>query len=155
MADELKPMHALTCQCKNTITDPCIVCGKGKTLVTAEWLQRMAEKEGGLDCTTGKPASALTALMEENERLRAESCLTDCNRAKVAEARATAAEAKLAEARNNALEEAAKVADLHAAECRAKMNKKRTDLALTVFESAATEAESIAAAIRKLKETGG
>jgi hypothetical protein len=46
----------LTCQCENSVTDPCIVCGKGKTLVTAEWLQKMAAREGELDCTTGSPA---------------------------------------------------------------------------------------------------
>lgn len=49
--------RSLTCQCSNTITDPCIVCGKGKTLVTAEWLQKMALSEGDLDCTTGSSAS--------------------------------------------------------------------------------------------------
>ncbi|WP_197523696.1 hypothetical protein [Agrobacterium vitis] len=50
--------RAITCQCENTITDPCIVCGKGKTLVTAEWLQKMAAREGDLDCTTGRPTAA-------------------------------------------------------------------------------------------------
>lgn len=47
---------AIACQCANTITDPCIVCGKGKTLVTAEWVQKMAAREGDLDPTTGTPA---------------------------------------------------------------------------------------------------
>lgn len=51
---------ALTCQCANTITDPCIVCGKGKTIVTAEWLQKMATKEGDLDPTTGIPSRSPT-----------------------------------------------------------------------------------------------
>jgi hypothetical protein len=71
MSEELKQCPApsthvaLTCQCANTITDPCIICGKGKTLVTAEWLQKMAAKEGDLDCTTGRPDAA------EADRLRA------------------------------------------------------------------------------------
>jgi len=49
-----KPL--LTCQCENSKTDPCIVCGKGKTLVTAEWLQKMAAREGDHDATTGTPS---------------------------------------------------------------------------------------------------
>lgn len=60
-----KPKHSplpgpssLTCQCANTITDPCIVCGKGKTLVTAEWVQKMAAREGDLDPTTGTGGTA-------------------------------------------------------------------------------------------------
>ncbi len=54
----------LTCQCANTITDPCIVCGKGKTLVTADWLQKMAAKEGDLEVGVGRPSA-------EADRLRA------------------------------------------------------------------------------------
>lgn len=50
--EAVKP-RALTCQCGNSITDPCIVCGKPKTLVTAEWAQKMAAREGDLDPTTG------------------------------------------------------------------------------------------------------
>lgn len=53
------PVHhvpLLTCQCENSKTDPCIVCGKGKTLVTAEWMQKMAAREGDHDATTGSPA---------------------------------------------------------------------------------------------------
>jgi hypothetical protein len=52
----------LTCQCANTVTDPCIVCGRGKTLVTVEWLQKMAAKEGDLDCTTGRPSPVTNVL---------------------------------------------------------------------------------------------
>lgn len=44
------------CQCVNSKTDPCIVCGKPKTLVSAGWIKKMAAKEGDLDATTGRPA---------------------------------------------------------------------------------------------------
>lgn len=50
-------VRPLTCQCENSITDPCIVCGKPKTLVTAEWVTKMVEREGDLDPTTGIPSS--------------------------------------------------------------------------------------------------
>ncbi len=60
--------------------------------------------------------------------------------------------AALAEARDKALEEAAKVADAHASTCLSKLNKKRSDHDLAVFESAASEAQSIAHVVRALKE---
>ena len=60
--------------------------------------------------------------------------------------------AALAEARDKALEEAAKVADAHASNCLSKLNKKRSDHDLAVFESAASEAQSIAHVVRALKE---
>lgn len=57
---------------------------------------------------------------------------------------------ELSTARRTALLEAAEVAEAHANQCRAKLNKKRSDHDLAVFESAMSEADSIAAAIRKL-----
>jgi hypothetical protein len=54
-ADGTAMMTPLTCRCENSITDPCIVCGKPKKLVTAEWVQKMSEREGDEDATTGNP----------------------------------------------------------------------------------------------------
>lgn len=59
---------------------------------------------------------------------------------------------ELSDARNAALEEAAEIADAHASQCRSKLHKKRSDHDLAVFESAASEAESIAASVREMKE---
>lgn len=58
---------------------------------------------------------------------------------------------ELAEARDKALEEAAKVADAHASTCLSKLNKKRSDHDLAVFESAASEAQSISHVVRAMK----
>lgn len=112
-----KPL--LTCQCANTITDPCIVCGKGKTLVTAEWLQKMAAREGDLDCTTGSPAS--------QSNLRA-----------------------------SILEEAARIADEHAAadmHLRDKAKESKDATGVFVHAAEAATGRSIAAAIRSLSAT--
>jgi len=46
-------------------------------------------------------------------------------------------------------ERCASIADEHASQCRSKLHKKRSDHDLAVFESAASEAASIADAIRK------
>lgn len=51
----------LTCQCAKSITDPCIVCGKGKTLVTVEWLTKMAAREGDLEIGVGRPVANVGA----------------------------------------------------------------------------------------------
>ena len=60
-ANGAQVQSVLTCQCANTITDPCIICGKGKTLVTAEWLQKMAAKEDGMEVGAGlSPIMAMT-----------------------------------------------------------------------------------------------
>lgn len=61
---------------------------------------------------------------------------------------------ELEEARRQDFEEAAGIADAHANQCRAKLNKKRSDHDLAIFESAMSEAVSIATVIRRRAEEG-
>lgn len=59
---------------------------------------------------------------------------------------------KLSDACRKAFAEAAEIAEAHASQCRSKLNKKRSDHDLAVFESAMSEADSITLAIRARAE---